>query len=207
VLIHQFYNLTTHNRNGPAGRNPVSIIIETVQVGAHSSLQPVRGILSRSGWNRRYHKKELHPSVAAYMPQARKPNRPSSARHHSDEFSFDLTLRHASFDPSDISGSLCMQPSFSLKARERASRLSLWQSVVAASQKDTDFSEALRTTASVLTRHRKFLNEFKNSGGEIHITLNHFVEVSTAVDFKDGEEDKTRSDFLSSTCTLSLWRS
>ena len=85
-----------------------------------------------------------------------------------------------------------MQPSLSVKAGERANRASLWQSVVAGGSDDVEFSEALNRTVSVLTRHRKYFGDFTASGGEIHITLNHFVEISTATDFKDGEEDKTK---------------
>ena len=43
-----------------------------------------------------------------------------------------------------------------------------------------------------MARHRKYFDEFTTAGGEIHVTLNHFVEISTATDFKDGEEGKTR---------------
>jgi len=118
--------------------------------------------------------------------------RASSATHKSDEFSIDLTLTHKSFDPADISSSLSMQPSLSVKAGERANRASLWQSVVAGGSDDVEFSEALKRTVSVLTRHRKYFDDFTASGGEIHITLNHFVEISTATDFKDGEEDQTK---------------
>jgi hypothetical protein len=119
-------------------------------------------------------------------------NHATSARHKADEFSIDLTLRHESFDPAAISRSLSMRPSFSVKAGERASSGGVWQSVVAGGSSDAEFSAALKTTVSVLAGHRKFLDDFTASGGEIHITLNHVAEVSIATDFKDGEEDERR---------------
>jgi hypothetical protein len=62
---------------------------------------------------------------------------------------------------------------------------------LASGSKDVKFSEALRTTVSTLTHHQRHFAEFTASGGEILITLNHFVQLSTATDFKDGEEDET----------------
>jgi hypothetical protein len=99
-----------------------------------------------------------------------------------DAFSFDISFRHGSEDPTAISAALEMAPSFSWAAGQVTSvgvhKHMCWEGTLTRGSGQDNFEGALRAITVILEKHRGYFRELIASGGEIEIAGNFHVDPS-----------------------------
>ena len=94
-----------------------------------------------------------------------------------DPFSIDINFGHPTWDPLRVSSALALEPNWSWKQGDRLGNLikssSRWYGQLAKGSGAVEYETALEQIVSFLAKHADFLAQFRESGGEIDIVLNH----------------------------------
>jgi hypothetical protein len=112
-------------------------------------------------------------------------------------FSFDLTVRHQSYDPASISSGLLLEPTFCWRAGDAWSAgvhtTTRWNASLSHGSEEKDFDTALRAIVALLNKRKDWCRQFIDSGGEIDITLIYRVDPSAVPASEGNDGPQTRS--------------
>jgi hypothetical protein len=105
-----------------------------------------------------------------------------------DTFWVDITARHESFDPAQLTEAFGITPFFSARRGDVVGTLTrkstVWMVHFREGSGDHEWVETLEDFLALVDGQKKYLGEFTRSGGEIEVSINQAVGAQDGLLFK-----------------------
>ena len=98
-----------------------------------------------------------------------------------DRFEISLTFRHPSLDPSEVSGTFGLTPTFAFRSGSHVGpvihKSGVWHGVLAKGAGSEEYEEALKKSVSLLESRQEWLNGAFRSEGEFEVIFAYWTDL------------------------------
>jgi hypothetical protein len=99
-----------------------------------------------------------------------------------DRFAINMTLRHPSLDPSEVSRAFDLQPIFSLKAGSRVGEVlqkwSVWHGLLTQGAGSDEYKEGLKKAILHIESRQEWLRDSLGDEGELEVTFGFYTDLN-----------------------------